>query len=150
LIHDRRSAAIDRRPVPAGAWSSSSPHSPSASSSNGPTASGCARAAPIAAWRDGRACVAYVVAVYSCAAAGWHTSRPLRTDLALDTLMMALWRRRGQRLEGLVHRSDRGARYQATRHAKRLTETPRDPRWARSTFTAPGRRSRHRGSLYAW
>jgi transposase InsO family protein len=38
---------------------------------------------------------------------GWQASRSLRTDLALDALEMAIWRRQAQ-LDGLVHHSDRG------------------------------------------
>lgn len=39
---------------------------------------------------------------------GWKASRSRRTDLALETLEMAIWARRGERLDGLTHRSDRG------------------------------------------
>jgi putative transposase len=55
--------------------------------------------------------VAFVVDVFSRFIVGWQAARSLRTDLALDALEMALWRRRAvspsQRLEGLIHHSDR-------------------------------------------
>src|SRR4030095_123121 len=50
-------------------------------------------------------------------AAGHH----LRTDLALDALEMAIWRRQVQ-LQGLVHHSDRGGQYLSIRYTERLAE----------------------------
>jgi transposase InsO family protein len=55
---------------------------------------------------------------------GWQASRSLRTDLALDALEMAIWRRHGG-LDGLVHQSDRGSqasKYLAIRYTERLAE----------------------------
>ena len=52
---------------------------------------------------------------------GWQASRSLRTDLALDALEMASWRRQVQ-LHGLVHHSDRGGQYLAIRSSERLAE----------------------------
>jgi putative transposase len=52
--------------------------------------------------------VAFIIDVFSRLVVGWQASRSLRTDLALDALEMALWRRRARRLDGLVHHSDRG------------------------------------------
>jgi len=66
--------------------------------------------------------VAFIVDVFSRFVVGWQASRSLRTDLALDALEMALWRRRGQRLDGLVHHSDRGVQYLAIRYTERLAE----------------------------
>ena len=66
--------------------------------------------------------VAFVIDVFSRAVVGWQASRSLRTDLALDALEMALWRRRGQELGGLVHHSDRGVQYVAIRYTERLAE----------------------------
>jgi len=53
--------------------------------------------------------VAFIIDVFSRFVVGWQTSRSLRTELALDALEMALWGRRGQQLQGLVHHSYRGA-----------------------------------------
>ena len=74
--------------------------------------------------------VAFVVDVFSRFVVGWQASRSLRTDLALDALEMALWRRRavggapgaGGRLDGLIHHSDRGVQYLAIRYTERLAE----------------------------
>jgi putative transposase len=64
--------------------------------------------------------VAFIVDVFSRFVVGWQASRSLRTDLALDALEMALWRRRARRLDGLVHHSDRGVQYLAVRYTERL------------------------------
>jgi putative transposase len=64
--------------------------------------------------------VAFVVDVCSRFVVGWQASRSLRTDLALDALEMALWRRRAVSLKGLVHHSDRGSQYLAIRYTERL------------------------------
>jgi putative transposase len=66
--------------------------------------------------------VAVVIDVFSRFVIGWQTSASLRTDLALDALEMALWRRRARRLNGLVHHSDRGIQYLAIRYSERLAE----------------------------
>jgi len=61
----------------------------------------------VATW-SGFVYVALVVDAFSRFIVGWQASRSLRTDLALDALEMAIWRRQAQ-LEGLVHHSDRGS-----------------------------------------
>jgi putative transposase len=66
--------------------------------------------------------VAFVVDACSRFVVGWQASRSLRTDLALDALEMALWRRRAVPLKGLVHHSDRGSQYLAIRYTERLAE----------------------------
>ena len=73
--------------------------------------------------------VAFIVDVFARFIVGWQASRSLRTDLALDALEMAIWRRRAgggacaQRLDGLVHHSDRGVQYLAIRYTERLAES---------------------------
>jgi putative transposase len=74
----------------------------------------------VATW-SGFVYAAFIVDVYSRFIVGWQTSTSLRTDLALDALEMAIWRRRGE-LEGLVHHSDRGVQYLAIRYTERLAE----------------------------
>ena len=64
---------------------------------------------------------AFVIDAYSRMILGWQTSTSLRTDLALDALEMALWRR-GDDVEGLVHHSDRGVQYLSIRYTERLAE----------------------------
>lgn len=66
--------------------------------------------------------VAFVIDAYSRFVVGWQASRSLRTDLALDALEMAMWSRRDQNLDGLVHHSDRGVQYLAIRYTERLAE----------------------------
>ena len=66
--------------------------------------------------------VAFVVDVCSRFVVGWQASRSLRTDLALDALEMALWRRRATPLKGLIHHSDRGVQYLAIRYTERLAQ----------------------------
>jgi putative transposase len=74
----------------------------------------------VATW-SGFVYVAFVIDAFSRFLVGWQASRSLRTDLALDALEMAIWRRQAQ-LEGLVHHSDRGSQYLAIRYTERLTE----------------------------
>lgn len=70
----------------------------------------------------GFAYTAFVVDVFSRAIVGWRVSASLRADLALDALEMAIWSRRSQDLEGLVHHSDRGVQYLAIRYTERVAE----------------------------
>ena len=74
----------------------------------------------VATW-SGFVYVALVIDAFSRYLVGWQAARSLRTDLALDALEMAIWRRQAQ-LEGLVHHSDRGSQYLAIRYTERLAE----------------------------
>jgi len=65
--------------------------------------------------------VAFVIDVHSRRIVGWQLATHLRTALALDALEMALWLRK-ERLDGLVHHSDRGSQYLSIRYAERLGE----------------------------
>jgi putative transposase len=49
--------------------------------------------------------VAFILDVYSRFIVGWQASRSLGADPALDALEMAIWARRGARLDGLIHHS---------------------------------------------
>ena len=64
---------------------------------------------------------AFVIDAFSRMIVGWQLATHLRTDLALDALEMAIWRRDTQ-LDGLVHHSDRGGQYLAIRYTERLAE----------------------------
>jgi putative transposase len=68
---------------------------------------------------------AFVLDVFSRLIVGWQVATSLYTDLALDALQMAIWRRQnaGADLTGLVHHSDRGVQYRAIRYTQRLAET---------------------------
>jgi putative transposase len=72
----------------------------------------------VATW-SGFVYVAFIVDAFSRFIVGWQASWSLRTDLALDALEMAIWRRQAQ-LDGLVHHSDRGSQYLAIRYTQRL------------------------------
>jgi putative transposase len=74
----------------------------------------------VAAW-SGFVYVAFIIDAFSRFLVGWQASRSLRTDLALDALEMAIWRRQA-RLEGLVHHLDRGGQYLSIRYTERLAE----------------------------
>ncbi len=67
---------------------------------------------------------AFVLDVHSRMIVGWQVATSLYTDLALDALKMAIWRRQNQGadLQGLVHHSDRGVQYRAIRYSQRLAE----------------------------
>ena len=65
--------------------------------------------------------VAFITDVYSRMIVGWQVASHLRTDLALDALEMAIWAR-NERLEGLVHHSDRGVQYLSIRYSERLAD----------------------------
>jgi putative transposase len=70
----------------------------------------------------GFAYTAFVVDAFSRRIVGWQVSASLRVELALDALEMAIWTRRGDALDGLVHHSDRGGQYLAIRYTARLEE----------------------------
>jgi putative transposase len=74
----------------------------------------------VATW-SGFVYVALVIDAFSRYLVGWQASRSLRTDLALDALEMAIWRRQAQ-LQGLVHHSDRGSQDLSIRYTERLAE----------------------------
>ncbi|MFD7012609.1 IS3 family transposase, partial [Rhodococcus jostii] len=67
---------------------------------------------------------AFVIDVFSRMVVGWQVATSLYTDLALDALEMAIWRRTraGADLSGLIHHSDRGVQYRAIRYTDRLDE----------------------------
>jgi putative transposase len=71
--------------------------------------------------RSGFVYVAFVIDAYSRMIVGWQLATHLRAELALDALEMAMWLRQ-QRLDGLVHHSDRGSQYLCIRYAERLAE----------------------------
>ncbi len=53
---------------------------------------------------------------------GWRVAASLHAQLAVDALEMAIWSRRSEQLEGLVHHSDRGVQYLAILNTERLAE----------------------------
>ncbi|WP_394807293.1 IS3 family transposase [Streptomyces asiaticus] len=71
---------------------------------------------------SGWAYVAFVLDVYSRMIVGWQVANHMRTELPLDALEMALWRRRIKKGSGLIHHSDRGSQYVSIRYTERLSE----------------------------
>jgi putative transposase len=67
---------------------------------------------------------AFVLDVFSRLIVGWQVATSLYTNLALDALKMAIWRRenQGADLHKLTHHSDRGVQYRAIRYSQRLAE----------------------------
>jgi putative transposase len=65
--------------------------------------------------------VALILDVHSRMIVGWQLANHLRTDLVLDALEMALWRRDLTYGE-LIHHSDRGCQYLSFRYSDRLAE----------------------------
>ena len=70
---------------------------------------------------SGMVYTAFVVDVYSRRIVGWRTSTSMTTDLPLDALEMAIWAR-NDRIENVVHHSDRGTQYTSIRYTERLIE----------------------------
>jgi putative transposase len=68
---------------------------------------------------SGMVYTAFVVDVYSRRIVGWRTSTSMTTDLPLDALEMAIWSR-NDRIDNLVHHSDRGTQYTSIRYTERL------------------------------
>ena len=64
--------------------------------------------------------LAFILDVYSRKVVGWSMASHLRTELVVDALEMALWRRKPD--AGLIHHTDRGAQYTALSFGKRLKE----------------------------
>jgi len=71
---------------------------------------------------SGWAYVAFVLDVYSRMIVGWQVANHMRTELPLDALEMALWRRRIKKDSGLIHHSDCGSQYVPIRYTGRLAE----------------------------
>jgi putative transposase len=70
--------------------------------------------------QEGFVYLAFILDVYSRKVVGWSMASHLRTELVVDALEMALWRRKPE--GGLIHHTDRGAQYTALSFSKRLEE----------------------------
>jgi putative transposase len=93
----------------------------------------------VATW-SGFVYVALVIDAFSRYLVGWQAARSLRTDLALDALEMAIWRRQAQ-LDGLVHHSDRGSQPRfkgSSQHRLLLTGSTVARRGPRRVFSSRG------------
>ena len=69
--------------------------------------------------REGKVYCAAVLDVYSRRIVGWSIADHLRTELVVDALEMARWRRQSTRGETVVH-SDRGSQYTSWAFGHRL------------------------------
>jgi putative transposase len=66
--------------------------------------------------------IAFVMDLFGRRILGWQVAGNLWSDLAIDALEMAIWSRRHESIDGLIHHSDRGVQYTAIRYTKRLEE----------------------------
>ncbi len=71
---------------------------------------------------SGWAYTAFVMDLFARRILGWQVADHLRSDLAIDALEMAIWARRHESIDGLVHHSDRGVQYTSIRYTGRLEE----------------------------
>ena len=80
-------------------------------------------------WRPGAGLVyvTFVIDAFARRIVGWRGSTSLRTDLALDALEQALYDRRVEPTQPLVHHSDRGVQYLSIRYTERLAEAGIEP-----------------------
>jgi putative transposase len=74
--------------------------------------------------------LAFVLDVHSRRVVGWAMESHLRTELVVDALRMAVWRRKPA--PGLVHHSDQGVQYTALSFSERLREVGIQPSMGRT------------------
>lgn len=73
----------------------------------------------VATW-SGFVYVAFIIDAFARKIVGWNASRRMNTDLVLNALEMALWKRNpGQ---GLTHHNDAGVQYLSIAYGERLAE----------------------------
>ena len=70
--------------------------------------------------QEGFLYLAFILDTHSRKVVGWSMAPHMRTELVVDALEMAVWRRKP--VAGLVHHSDRGVQYTAISFGKRLEE----------------------------
>ena len=73
--------------------------------------------------------LAFVLDAYSRKLVGWAMESHLRTELVVDALQMALWRRRPS--PGLIHHSEQGVQYTSLSFGKKLEEADLVPSMGR-------------------
>ena len=74
--------------------------------------------------------MAFILDVHSRRIGGWAMENHLKTELVVDALQMAVWRRKPA--PGLVHHSDQGAQYTALSFGERLKEVGITPSMGRT------------------
>jgi putative transposase len=88
------------------------------------------------ATREGFLYLAFILDVHSRRIVGWAMEDHLRTELVVDALQMAVWRRKPA--PALVHHPDRGVQYTALSFSERLREVGITPPMGRTG--RPGKR----------
>lgn len=83
----------------------------------------------VATW-EGFLYLAFILDVYSRGIVGWAMESHLRTELVVDALQRAVWRRKPA--PGLVHHSDQGVQYTALSFSERLKEVGITPSMGRT------------------
>jgi putative transposase len=74
--------------------------------------------------------LAFILDAHSRRIVGWSMASHMKTELVVDALQMAVWRRKPS--AGLVHHSDRGAQYTTISFGKRLEDVGIVPSMGRS------------------
>lgn len=74
--------------------------------------------------------VAFILDVHSRRIVGWAMERHLRTQIVVDALKMAVWRRKPA--PGLIHHSDQGVQYTSLSFSERLGEVGITPSMGRT------------------
>jgi putative transposase len=74
--------------------------------------------------------LAFILDVHSRRIVGWAMENHLRTELVVDALRMAVWRRKPA--AGLVHHSDQGVQYTSLSFSERLREVGIKPSMGRT------------------
>jgi putative transposase len=74
--------------------------------------------------------LAFILDVHSRRVVGWAMESHLRTELVVDALRMAVWRRKPA--AGLVHHSDQGVQYTALSFSQKLKEVGIAPSMGRT------------------
>lgn len=72
--------------------------------------------------REGFVYVAFIIDAYARMIVGWQASRSLKADLALEALEQAIWSRKHEGLDELIHHSDRGVQYLSVRYTERIAD----------------------------
>lgn len=70
--------------------------------------------------REGKVYLAVVVDAWSRRVVGWSIADHLRSELVVDALDMAIWRRRPEPGSGLIHHADHGTQYTSWAFGQRL------------------------------
>ena len=82
------------------------------------------------ATREGFLYLAFILDVYSRRIVGWAMESHLGTEIVVDALRMAVWRRKPA--PGLVHHSDQGVQYTSLSFGERLKEVGIKPSMGRT------------------